>query len=285
MDRRSAAELGNPLVPAQTAPTTDGPWAFPATPHTAEQRAAWEAQRVARANESKQQKQDRERLEKEAAEARGYDKAWELPAPEPTDLAELVKELSGDGLEEVTSLINDDQPWEDKLVLFQKWSQESHAEFEALMSPARDPGDIPERERALSRFPEDGEEAKDGIRAKSKLDMSKGMLTHDQVRDIGKKVKKWMEWVVETQQYTRENMHRLGRELFEYMHETTGKREFPRHEQWDNLLWDEAKKLGLNTDQRNKIMRMTGKKWKKRMLATAATVKIIAANEAREREI
>ena len=62
MDRRSAAELGNPLVPIENAPTTEGPWPFPATAHTKEQQAAWELQRIAKSNESAQKTKDRERL-------------------------------------------------------------------------------------------------------------------------------------------------------------------------------------------------------------------------------
>ena len=151
--------LGNPLVPTENAPTTDGPWPFPATPNTEEQRAAWEAQRIAKSNESAQKTKDRKLLEKEAAEARGYDEKWELSPP---DIEELVKELDGEGLDEVKSLILRDEHLEDKLAMFQKWSEESHSEFESMMSPARDDlADIPmarspgPEERGLSRFPED----------------------------------------------------------------------------------------------------------------------------------
>ena len=157
------------------------------------------------------------------------------------------------------------------------------------MSPARDLADIPTartpepepEERGLSRFPED--RTSSGVR-ETEIDMRKGMLTIEQARAVGKKVKTWMEYVVKHDEYTTENMHRLGRELFDWMNETTGKKEFPRHEQWDNMLWNEAKKLGLSKEQRNKIMRMTGKGWKKRMLAAAATRKIKKANDERERE-
>ncbi len=111
------------LVPTQ--PTSQGPGPFPATPHTPEETAAWEAQRIAKSNESAQKKQDRERLEKEGRAAREYSAQWELPAPPEEaefklDLEDLVKEFSGgEGIEEVTSLIFDSQPWEDKLASFQ----------------------------------------------------------------------------------------------------------------------------------------------------------------------
>ncbi len=108
------------LVPTQ--PASQGPGPFPATPHTPEETAAWEAQRIAKSNESAQKKQDRARLEKEGRAAREESARWELPAPpeEALDLADLVKEFSGgEGIEEVTSLIFDSQPWEDKLASFQ----------------------------------------------------------------------------------------------------------------------------------------------------------------------
>lgn len=129
---------------------------------------------------------------------------------------------------------------------------------------------------ARARAREAREAGDEGIR-ETALDMRKGMLTTDQARAIGKKVKKWMEFVVKTEDYSNENLHRLGRELFDWMHETTGKREFPRHEQWDHLLWSQAKTFPKEV--RNKIMGMSGKGWQKRMLAAAATSKIKKAND------
>ena len=81
-------------------------------------------------------------------------------------------------------------------------------------------------------------------------------------------VKKWMEKTTKSGTYNIDGLHALGRTLKIWMKEKYDLDEMPPGEEWDNLYWNEAKKF--NMDQRNKLMGLTGKKWRRRIIGEAA---------------
>ena len=80
-------------------------------------------------------------------------------------------------------------------------------------------------------------------------------------------VKKWMEKTTKSGNYNRAALQGLGKTLKTWMREKYDL-DMPPGEEWDNLYWNEAKKF--NKDQRNKLMGLTGKKWRRRIIGEAA---------------
>ena len=141
--------------------------------------------------------------------------------------------------------------------------EEEFAEFEGMRAMSRMPEDrtqeglarLAQREAELgianADRPREGladeralimDDAITGIRRATDVGR-KSQLNYDQVREAMKIVKKWMDKTTESGTYSRGALHGLGATLKTWMKEKYGLDEFPPHERWDNLYWNEAKKF------------------------------------------